>query len=94
LVPGFQHQPLFLLFYAVITGWIWLFLAFKIPLQLLVLLPALVLTRIFVARSAGESLTTNLILGIAQWLSWQWLLLRALYDFQMRRLKWKDRFVK
>jgi cellulose synthase/poly-beta-1,6-N-acetylglucosamine synthase-like glycosyltransferase len=94
LVPGFQHQPLFLLFYAVITGWIWLFLAFKIPLQLLVLLPALVLTRIFVARSAGESLTTNLLLGIAQWLSWQWLLLRALYDFQMRRLKWKDRFVK
>lgn len=94
LVPGFQHQPLLLLLYAVVTGWIWLFLAFIMPLQLFILLPALVLTRIFVARSAGENLARNLVLGIAQWLSWQWLLIRALYDFQMRRLKWKDRFVK
>ncbi len=94
LVPGFQHQPLLLLFYAVVTGWIWLLLAIKMPLQLLILLPALVLTRIFVTRSAGESLPLNLGLGLLQWLSWQWLLLRALYDFQMRRLKWKDRFVK
>ncbi|MDP2188165.1 MAG: glycosyltransferase family A protein [Sphingobacteriaceae bacterium] len=94
LVPGFQHQPLLLLFYALVTGWIWLLLAIKMPLQLLILLPALVLTRIFVTRSAGDSLPLNLGLGLVQWLSWQWLLLRALYDFQMRRLKWKDRFVK
>ena len=36
----------------------------------------------------------NLGMAPLQWLSWQWLLLRALFDFQMRRLKWKDRFVK
>jgi glycosyltransferase involved in cell wall biosynthesis len=94
LVPGFQRQPSLLALYAFFTGWIWLLLALKMPLQLLILLPALVLTRIFVSLSAGESRLLNLGLAPLQWLSWQWLLLRALFDFQMRRLKWKDRFVK
>lgn len=94
LVPGFHHHPLLLAFYAFFTGWIWVILALKIPLHLLILLPALVLTRIFVTRSTGESLALNVGLGLVQWLSWQWLLLRALYDFQMRQLKWKDRFVR